>query len=157
MKARKIIGKLLLGFVLISIGFAIGKEVGRRQTPSGSEADITGVAPGQNIVIVYYMHTTFRCVTCNLVESMGKELVDTEYAEALKADRLEWRAVNYQDNEQLAARYKVGGNMIVVVKFENGQEVASKRLIRVMELANKRDEYMLYVRQGVDEILGGSR
>jgi len=157
MKARKIICKLLLGFVLISIGFAIGKEVGRRRAPGGSEAEITGVAPGQDIVVVYYMHTTFRCVTCNLVESMGKELVDTKYADAVKADRLEWRAANYQDNEQLAARYKVGGNMIVVAKFQDGKEVASKRLDRVMELANKRDEYMSYVRQGIDEILGDSR
>ena len=152
MKARKIIGKLLLGFVLISIGFAVGKEVTLRRMVPGAQ---TGVR--RDGVVVYYMHASFRCVTCNLVESMGKELVATEFADAVKAGRMEWRPVDYQKNEQLAVRYKVGGNIIVVAKFKDGEEVAHKRLVRVMELANKRDEYMSYVRAGIDEILEAPR
>jgi hypothetical protein len=153
MKAKKIIGKLLLGFVLISIGFAIGKETTRSRMSAQAEAAGPIAAPGQDKVVVYYMHATFRCVTCNLVESMGAELVRTEFADAVKAGRLEWREVNFQKNEQLAVRYKVGGNMIIVAKFQDGKEVAHKRLDRVMELANKRNEYMSYVRGGIDEML----
>jgi len=153
MKAGKIIGKLLLGFVLISIGFAIGKEVTRARMPSHTDAAPTAAGEGRDKVVVYYMHATFRCVTCNLVESMGAELVRTEFADAVKASRLEWREVNFQQNEQLAVRYKVGGNMIIVARFQDGKEVAHKRLDRVMELANKRDEYMSYVRGGVSEML----
>ena len=152
MKARKIIGKLLLGFVLISIGFAIGKEVTRLRMLS--HADAAPTATGErDKVVVYYMHATFRCVTCNLVESMGEELVRTEFADAVKAGKLEWREVNFQQNEQLAVRYKVGGNMIIVARFKDGKEVAHRRLDRVMELANKRNEYMSYVRGGVSEML----
>ena len=153
MKAKKIIGKLLLGFVLISIGFAIGKETTRNRMVAQAEAAAPIAAPGQDKVIVYYMHATFRCVTCNLVESMGEELVRTEFADAVKAGRLEWRDVNFQQNEQLAVRYKIGGNMIIVAKFQDGKEVAHKRLDHVMELANKRNEYMNYVRGGINEML----
>ena len=152
MKARKIIGKLLLGFVLISIGFAIGKEVTRARMLSHADAAPTA-AGERDKVVVYYMHATFRCVTCNLVESMGEELVRTEFADAVKAGKLEWREVNFQQNEQLAVRYKVGGNMIIVARFKDGKEVAHRRLDRVMELANKRNEYMSYVRGGVSEML----
>jgi len=156
MKAGKIIGRLLLGFVLISIGFAIGKEVTRARMLSHTDtAPIT--AGGRDKVVVYYMHATFRCVTCNLVESMGAELIRTEFAEAVKSGKLEWREVNFQQNEQLAARYKVGGNTIVVARFKDGKEVAHRRLDRVMELANRRDEYMSYVRGGVSEMLEGTR
>jgi len=154
MKSKKIIGRLLLGFVLISIGFAIGKETTRARMLAEAGSPAPPVAIGKDKVVVYYMHATFRCVTCNLVESMGQELVSTQFADAVQAGRLEWREVNFQKNEQLAAKYKVGGNMIIVAKFQGGKEVAHKRLDRVMELANKRDEYMSYVRQGVSEMLG---
>ena len=155
MKAKKIIGRLLLAFVLVSVGFAIGKETTRRRMLSDSaESGVADVADG---VVAYYMHAKFRCRTCNLVESMGKELVATEFADAVKDGRLTWRDVNFQENEKLASRYSVGGNMIIVAKFENGEETARKRLDRVMELANKREEYMIYVRQGIVELLGDSK
>lgn len=154
MKAGKIIGNLLLGFVLISIGFAIGKEVTRAGMLSHTDA-APASAGAREKVVVYYMHATFRCVTCNLVESMGAELVRTEFADAVETGKLEWRAVNFQQNEQLAVRYKVGGNMIIVARFQDGKEMAHRRLDRVMELANKRSEYMSYVRGGLSEMLEG--
>ena len=155
MKTKKIIGKLLLAFVLISIGFAIGKETTRSQMLAQAEAAGPIVAPGQDIIVVYYMHASFRCVTCNMVESMGEELVRTEFADAVKAGEIEWKAVNYQENDILANRYKVGGNMIIVAKFRDGKEVESRRLDRVMEFANNRSEFMTYVRSAIEELLGG--
>jgi len=153
MKAKKIIGKLLLAFVLISIGFAIGKETTRSQMSSPTDATAPIVAPGQDKVVVYYMHASFRCVTCNLVESMGEELLRTEFADAIKAGKVEWKAVDYQENNVLADRYNVGGNMIIVVKFHDGKEIENRRLDRVMELANNRSEFMSYVRSAIQELL----
>ncbi len=155
MKIKKTIGKLLLAFVLVSIGFAIGKETTRSQMLAQAEATAPIVAPGQDIIVVYYMHASFRCVTCNMVESMGEELVRTEFADAVKAGEIEWKAVNYQENDILADRYKVGGNMIIVAKFRDGKEVESRRLDRVMEFANNRSEFMTYVRSAIEELLGG--
>ena len=155
MKIKKTIGKLLLAFVLVSIGFAIGKETTRSQMLAQAEAAGPIVAPGQDIIVVYYMHASFRCVTCNMVESMGEELVRTEFADAVKAGEIEWKAVNYQENDILADRYKVGGNMIIVAKFRDGKEVESRRLDRVMEFANNRSEFMTYVRSAIEELLGG--
>ncbi len=153
MKAKKIIGKLLLAFVLVSIGFAVGKETTRNQMLAQAEAAGPTVSPGESKVIVYYMHASFRCVTCNLVESMSAELVRAEFADAAKAGKIEWKAANYQENEQLASRYNVGGNMIIVAKFHDGKEVENRRLDRVMELANKRDAFMDYVRDAIHELL----
>lgn len=149
MKAKKIIGRLLLTFVLVSIGFAIGKETA---ISKGRSAVETAVATGDKVV-VYYMHASFRCVTCNLVETMGGELIRSEFAAAVKDGRLEWKPVNCQDNDDLARRYNVGGNMIIVARFAGGREVEHKRLDRVMELADKRDEFMAYVRSAIQELL----
>ena len=154
MNARKIIGRLLLAFVLVSVGFALGKETAASKARSEVGA-VEGATAGGDGVVVYYMHASFRCVACNLVESMGEELVRDEFADAVKAGRLAWKPVNYQENDQLATRYKVGGNMIVVARFRDGKEVESRRLDRVMELAGKRDEFLAYVRGAIQELLGG--
>lgn len=154
MKARKVIGKLLLAFVLVSIGFSIGKEVMRNQMLAQAETAESMVAEGESKVIVYYLHASFRCMTCNLVESMSQELVRTEFADAVQAGELEWKAVNYQESDQIATRYNVGGNMIIVAKFRDGKEVENRRLDRVMELANNRNEFMTYVRSAIQELLG---
>ncbi len=154
MKAKKIIGRLLLAFVLISIGFVLGKETAQRRL-AGPAKDAPADAAGGDKVVVYYLHATFRCVTCNLIESMGEELVRTEFAEAVRASRLEWRAVNFQEDDELATRYQVGGNLIVVARFRDGKEVESRRLDRVMELAGKREEFQAYVRAAIRELLEG--
>lgn len=151
MNAKKIGGRLLLAFVLVSIGFAIGKEVERsRMAAQGPPVLASGQ---QDKVVVYYMHATFRCTTCNLVESMAEELIRTEFGDAVKAGRLEWKPVNYQENDQLATAYNVGGNMIVVARFGDGKEVENSRLDRVMELANNRNEFMAYVRSAIRKML----
>ena len=153
MRARKIIGQLLLAFVLVSVGFAIGQEVQRHRLAAQSQPAGPNVAAGRDKVIVYYLHPSFRCLTCNMVESMGEQLVRTEFAQAVAADRLEWKAVDYQRNDQLARHYDVAGSMIVVARFRGGQEVAARRLDRVMELANNRQEFLTYVRGAIRELL----
>lgn len=145
--------RLLVAFILVSVGFAIGKETTRNQMLSEMEATQPPAAAVKDKVIVYYMHATFRCVTCNNVESMGEELVRTEFADAVKAGQVEWKAVNYQDNNAMASRYNVGGNMIVVARFRNGKEVDNRRLDRVMELSDKRTEFMDYVRKAIMELM----
>jgi hypothetical protein len=153
MKAKRIVGNLLFGFVLVTVGFAIGKEVEKNRSAARTPETSPAGATGEDKVIVYYMHATLRCLTCNMVESMGEELVRTEFADAVKDGRLEWKAVDYQENDTLAKHYNVGGSMIVVVRFHDGKEVEGRRLDRVMELAGSRDEFMGYVRDAIRDLL----
>jgi len=157
MKAKKTIGKLLLGFVLISIGVAIGKEMGASQGESmASTSSDPSSMRGEPKVVVYYLHSSFRCVTCNAVESMTDELMRTEFADDLKSGRLEWKRVDYLQDEQLAERYNVGGNMIVVARFLGDKEVEAKRLDKVMDLAGDPARFLDYVRAAVSELLKGA-
>ena len=141
-KAKNITRSALLAFVLVSIGFALGKEVtARRQTPTtGPEspasvaasekpvaANDKAVATSQKVV-VYYLHTTFRCVTCNEIERLTKALVETEFADDLTAGRIEWREANFQQDESLAKRYEVVSSCVVVVNIQGGQERGFQRL-----------------------------
>jgi len=147
MKAKKVISNLLLAFVLISIGFAIGKETalnGARKAKAG-EAATTTQTSGSNKVIVYYMHQTFRCVTCNQIEAMTGELIRTGFAKELADGRLEWKRENFQENEDMARRYNVASSSVVVVRMRDGKEVAHQTLDKVWTLVGKPEEFAAYV------------
>lgn len=154
MKAKRILSKLLLALVLVSIGVAIGKEMGASQgEPMASTSSDPSSVQVERKVVVYYLHSSFRCVTCNAVESMADELMRTEFADDLKSGRLEWKPVDYLQDEELADRYNVGGNMIVVVRFVGDKEVEARRLDKVMDLVRDRARFLDYVRSAVSELL----
>ena len=131
-KAKNITRSALLAFVLVSIGFALGKEVtARRQTPTTgpeSPAPVRRTVATSDKVVVYYLHTTFRCVTCNEIERLTKALVETEFADDLTAGRIEWREANFQQDESLAKRYEVVSSCVVVVNIQGGKERDFQRL-----------------------------
>ena len=65
MTAKAIISRVLTAFVLISIGYAAGKEMALRTTAQngGDTQQTVAAASSEDKVIVYYMHATFRCFT----------------------------------------------------------------------------------------------
>lgn len=148
---KPVVRNLLLAFVLISIGFALGRETAPRPAAATAPATLGQETGAQ--VRVTYLRSTFRCITCNLVETLADELIRAEFADALEAGRLEWRAVDYLREPELAGRYQVSGNMIVVARFENGQEVRAIRLDRVMEEVMDADRFRTYVRDAIVQAL----
>jgi hypothetical protein len=154
MKAKQIIGRLLIAFVLVTIGFELGKESARTPPADPSEAaPAPPAAPGEQ-VIVYYMHQTFRCVTCNKIEAMTEDLVKTEFAGAMQSGRLQFRRADFQEDEALARRYNVASSSVVVVKERDGKDVAFKRLDDVWTLVGKPAEFRAYVGGVLRDYLG---
>ncbi|MCY2952867.1 MAG: nitrophenyl compound nitroreductase subunit ArsF family protein [Planctomycetota bacterium] len=155
MTTKKALSNLLLGFVLVSIGFAIGKETalnGARKTRASEVAAATPPA-GSDKVIVYYMHQTFRCVTCNQIEAMTGELIRTDFAKELQDGRIEWKKVNFQEDENLAKRYNVASSTVVVVRLRNGKEIGHQSLDEVWMLSSNREEFIKYVSGAIREAL----
>ena len=167
--AKKLLARLLLAFVLISIGFAIGKEVTLRRVQAnrgyaasadGASADgASAVQPAEqgDRVVVYYMHATIRCVTCNSIEAMAAKLIDTAFADAKQAGKLVWKEVDFQENEDLAKRYDVVSSCVVVVHQRDGKDVAFKRLDDVWLLADKPQEFDEYVAKAILVYLRGEQ
>ncbi len=153
MKLKKIIGKLLTAFLLVSIGVAVGKEIALRNAPAPPEP---AVAPGENKVVVYYMHG-IPCVTCTFIETTAEKLVREEFAEAVAAGTMEFVSLNYlePENAALADKYNVGENMVIAVRFEDGKEVSRVRLDEVMELASNADRLTDYLRTGIRSAMEG--
>lgn len=149
--------RLLLGFVLVTVGFAIG----RRTAPQSSASDSGDVsrqdtqAAEPDRVVVYATHMTFRCKECEQIEWLTRELVDNEFAAELESERLDFRTVDYMQNTEFAKRYNVSSSTVVVVRFEDGEEQDFKRLDEVWTKVKNRDAFLDYVRTAIRNSLGG--
>jgi len=148
--------RILLTFVIFSLGFGVGKEFGLRNQASSSqtvgEEDRTA-ASGKSKVMVYYMHTTFRCVTCNTIERMAKNVVETSFADAMVSKHIQWREINFQEREDLAKKYDIASSCVVVVKMENGQETGFQRLDEVWTLSDQPTAFADYLSEAIRKYL----
>lgn len=160
MNTKKVVRSLLLGFVLISIGFALGKEFtlrSLRMTQASGPAPTTAPAAAGDKVIVYYVHGSIRCVTCNKIEKMTHEIVQRDFASHLQGGRIEWRTANFQTDEDLAKRFDIVSSTVVLVKVSQGRELESKKLSDVWIHVDSPPTFTAYVTGEIGTFLGGGR
>lgn len=150
------ISRLLMGFVLVTVGFAAG----RRTAPNPSESEgVNGDENGPrsataNQVVVYAAHMTFRCPECNQIEWLARDLVEREFAEELADERLDFRTVDYMKNTDFAKKYDISSSTVVVVRMEDGEEQGFTRLDKVWTKVKDRSEFFDYVRSAIRDSLG---
>lgn len=146
--------RLLLAFVLVSVGFAWGKHVGLRQSSAGRSIPAMGpVTAAGPQVVVYYMHGTIRCITCNQIETLAKQTVEASFSSELAAGTMVWKEVDFDEEPALAKRYDVSASTVVVVRLDKGKDVSYQRLDKVWTLADKPEEFRAYVTASIHEQL----
>ena len=140
--------RLLLGFVLITVGFALGRKTAPSMsdaTPgSGGDTQPADAPAGQ--VIVYAAHMTFRCPECNQIEWFARELLESEFADALADGRMVFRSVDYMRDTAFARRYNISSSTIVVTRADSEE---FQRLDDVWTKVRNREEYFDYVRAAI--------
>ncbi|MFO7871443.1 MAG: nitrophenyl compound nitroreductase subunit ArsF family protein [Kiritimatiellia bacterium] len=141
--------RFLLGFILVTIGFAAG----RRTAPAPPPANTVQREEAADKVIVYAAHMTFRCPECTQIEWLARELIDAEFAAEQADGRLEFRTVDYMRDTAFARKYNISSSTIVVVRVEDGEEQDFQRLDEVWTKTRDREEYFAYVRSAIRKSL----
>ncbi len=138
LKLRKAVTGVLLGFVLVSIGYAIGREVTlhRLAGEGGGVSPAAGEPPAGERVVVHYLHVSQRCATCNAIEAAAREAVFEDLAAPLAAGRVVWRDVNIETNDAFASRYDVATSSVLLVHYRDGREVHHELLDELYQLAD---------------------
>ena len=138
--------RLLLAFVLVSIGFAFGKETAlraqRRVTAAAPAADPATAAPKTSTpqLVVYFMHGSIRCVTCLSIERQAKQTIEKDFAAELASGRIIMKESNFEEDPTLANRYKVPTSTVVLVRRNSDRELGFKRLDEVWTMIEKSPE-----------------
>ncbi|MFA6290956.1 MAG: nitrophenyl compound nitroreductase subunit ArsF family protein [Victivallales bacterium] len=150
-KWKNVIRNLLLAFVLVSIGFAIGKHTALRSAAK-SDASIGNVKSGQYLR-VYYTHANVRCETCNSIEKKTHDLLESKFKKELSDGKVEWKVVNFQENEAFAKKFDVTASGVIVASM-NGDKVADyERLDEVWTLLSDPPAFNDYLEKAISKFL----
>ncbi len=160
-KAVRIIRGSLLAFVFVTIGFAIGKESERRSARTGAQtvpahraaAGSSAVTEHADRVVVYYAHTTFRCITCNTIEKMAHGVLTSQFADELTSGAAQWQSINFQDDEAFAKQYEIASGCVVVVGVKGDREIGFRRLDEVWTLVKDPPAFEEYIADAIREFL----
>ena len=121
-------------------------------------------APAEQFV-VYYPHNTFRCYSCNMIETLtkaaieggklqgegGKEIAvdNSSVADLLKSQKLVFRSVNVDEPEYatLLTELKTKAKMPTLAKVVSGKIVATQPLDRSWKLLSQPEDFCKYVQE----------
>lgn len=128
---KKLIAMLLAAVAVVSAGFSV------------FAAEKTSDAK----VIAYYLHGTYRCYTCNIMEKYSKEAIETNLKDALAAGKLEFKAVNMErkGNGHFVNDYQIYTRSLVLSLVKDGKEVKWKNLDKIWEYARNQQKFSDYV------------
>ncbi len=129
----------------------------KKATSSDSSAQGADARQGQRKLIVYYLHTTFRCFSCTKIERLTKEAVGQGFAEQLKKGRIEMKVVNVEEpwNEHFVDDYKLYTKSVILSDILDGKEVKWKNLDQVWTLLNNEGKFIEYIRKEIKTFLEG--
>ncbi len=147
-KAKKILTNSLIAFALISIGFALGKHSVKPELQTNSLLNGNG-----HQVAVYYLHSTFRCVTCNTIEKLTRDLLDNSYSQQLADGKIQWIEDDFQENETLAKQFEVVASCVVVADVKDGIVLDFKRLDDVWTKMKDPDAFNQYISEAIEGYL----
>lgn len=143
--------RLLIGFVVFTIGFSVGRKSAPVPEPVAAGPG-PGVAAAGHVKI-YAAHMTFRCAECTQIEWLTRELLQEEFAQELEDGSLVFQTVDYMRNTDFARRYNISSSTVVVVQMEGGEEVGFQRLDEVWTKVNDRKAFFTYVRSAIQRSL----
>jgi len=116
--------KIISLFVLLTFSTGIFACSGSSsESPNGTSS----LAPGKKVE-VFYFHFTRRCMTCNNVEKVSKEAVETQYATQVKANEITFKSVNLdeKEGEAIGAKYKIEGQTLIIISGDKRVDLTDK-------------------------------
>lgn len=158
MNVKNLTGVLLLVFVFASIVYMAVKpsttgSAASIGTPSATLPKVEGVDPD---LVVYYFYNDIRCDVCLRLEAYAVEALKTYFMDELESGAIQWRMLSMDDpeNEHFLIDYELYSKSIVLVRFENGEEVHAENLEEIWDLVYDQPDYIEYIRMKVSDFLG---
>ena len=152
MKSKTIITVVLLVFVAASIVYMVIKE---RDTATPAEQTTPTVNREKGQLVLYYFHGDMRCTTCHNLEAYAKEALERYFADELASEDIVWSVVNVDraENRHYVGDYELVSKAVVLSWVVNGKEIRWKNLDQIWQKVNDKEDYLEYIRQGVEEFL----
>ena len=100
-------------------------------------------------IVVYYFHTTFRCVSCRNIEQYTKEALEKFFFDDMTAGKIELQIINTEEpqNKHFIQDYQLYTKSVVFSKVVNGKEVEFKNLKMIWKLLKNKNKFYEYIKK----------
>lgn len=80
-------------------------------------------SPEDHIEVLYF-HGKQRCVTCNAIEKLTKEVLDKNFAQQLKDGKVVFKIIDIskKENKEITEKYEVTWSSLFVNKWKDGKD-----------------------------------
>lgn len=126
---------------------------------SASPAASSGLPRGsQETLVVWYFHGTMRCPTCQAIEALAHEIVQTDFAQELASGRLIWKTANYEKPmySALAQKMQVRMPVVALARMQGDQLRESKTLEEVWGLVQDKSRFREFLQKEIRQMLAHS-
>ena len=146
---KRLAACLLAAFAIGSVGYVVFKD-----SKTGEHKH--QAAPKARQIVVYYFHGKVRCASCDRIEALGKEAVESGIESEIRSGLVEWRPVDTDrpGNEHFVYDYGLLTRSIVISDLRAGREKSHENLDRVWELLDNRKAFERYVQDEVAAYVG---
>jgi hypothetical protein len=146
--------KILVACMMVAVGAVSAAALAAGTAKKPAKAAKTAPAGGR-VVVVYYFHTTWRCMKCTAMEGYADEALKGAFAKELKSGKLAWKPVNTDEplNAHFVEDYKLTTKALIVSDTRDGREKSWKNLDQVWALVGNKEAYIKYVQDNVREAL----
>ena len=78
----------------------------------------------EDAVEVLYFHGKQRCITCNAIERLTKEVIEQDFAQQLKDGEIIFKVIDIstKEGEKIADAYEVTWSSLYINKWQDGKE-----------------------------------
>lgn len=107
-------------------------------------------------VEVLYFHGKQRCITCNAIEKLTKEVVEKGFVEQLKNGKVVFKVIDIstKEGEKIADKYEVTWSSLYINRWRDGKEDRNNMTDFGFSYAkNSADVFKAGVKKKIDELL----
>ena len=110
----------------------------------------------ENGVEVLYFHGKQRCVTCNAIERLTREVIEENFAKEVKNGTIVFHVIDISqpENEAIADKYEVAFSSLFVTKWINGVSIKTNMTDFAFSYAKNQPEvFKKGLKEKLDEVL----
>lgn len=91
-----------------------------------AQTKVASVAKNERIEVLYF-HGKKRCITCNNIERLTKEVLNKDFAKELKEGKIKMKVIDISldENEKIADKYEVTWSSLLVNKWKGNKETVN--------------------------------
>ena len=152
---KKIMKKIIQPILLIIVALGIGAFVWDKFSlnPVARNAAVTAEAQAvdkANVVVTYFT-TDVRCVSCKKIESLTRETLQRDFADAMEQGQLRFQTINIdrEDNKHYIKDYDLAFKTVVVARQSQEAAMDWEKLDDVWTLLNEPADFAVYVSSAV--------